>query len=66
MTPYGLLLMTMSFDFIPLKTTYMDEDYARLFIDEIVRWHGIPLSTIQKDLGTQVKLTTTFNPQTDG
>ena len=46
MTPYGLLLMTMSFDFIPLKTTYMDEDYARLFIDEIVRWHGLPLSII--------------------
>ena len=64
-----------------MKSTYRAEDYARLYIDEIVRWHGIPLSIIsdrgsqftshfwrsfQKSLGTQVKLSTVFHPQTDG
>ncbi|XP_069154428.1 uncharacterized protein [Solanum lycopersicum] len=36
--------MTKSTDFIPVKSTYRVEDYAKMFIDEIVRWHGIPLS----------------------
>ena len=38
--------MTKSALFIPLKSTYRDEDYAKLYIDEIVRWHVIPLSII--------------------
>ena len=57
------------------------EDYAKIYIDEIVRWYGIPLSIIldmgaqftsdfwryfQKRLGTQVKLNTAFHPQMDG
>ena len=41
--------------FIPVKSTYMAEDYARLYIDEIVRWHGIPLSIIS-DRGAQFTL----------
>ena len=32
--------------FIPVKSTYSAEDYARIFIDEIVYRHGIPLSII--------------------
>ena len=73
--------MTKSAHFIPMKCTYEAEDYAKLYIDEIVRWHGIPLSIIsdggaqftshfwrsfQKSLGTQVKLSTAFHTQTDG
>ena len=73
--------MTKSSHFIPVKCTYKVEDYARLYIDVIVRWHGIPLSIIldigaqftshfwrsfQKSLGTQVNLSTAFHPQTDG
>ena len=73
--------LTKSAHLIPVKSTYRAEDYARLYIDEIVRWHGIPLSIIsdrgaqftshfwrsfQKSLGTQVKLSTAFHPQTDG
>jgi len=67
--------------FLPVKTTYTAEDYAKLYIKEIVRLHGVPISIIsdrgaqftanfwrsfQKGLGTQVNLSTTFHPQTDG
>ena len=38
--------MTKSAHFIFVKSTYMAKDYARLYIDEIVRWHGIHLSII--------------------
>ena len=63
-----------------MKSTYRAEDYARLYIDEIVRWNGIPLSIIsyrgsqltshcwrsfRKILGIQVMLSTAFHPQTD-
>ena len=67
--------------FIPVKSTYLPEDYARIYIDKIVSHHGVPLSIIldrgpqfksrfwrsfQIGLGTQVKLSTAFHPQTDG
>ena len=63
--------------FIPIKSSYSAEDYARNFLDEIVCRHGIPLSIIldrvtqftsifwrslQKGLGTTVKLSTNFHP----
>ena len=69
--------MTKSTHLIPVKSTYRAEDYDKLYIDEIVRWHGIPLSIIsdrgaqftshfwrsfQKNLGTQVKLSLRFIP----
>ena len=74
-------MMTNSSHFIPVKSTYRAEDYARLYIDEIVRWHGIPLCTIfdrraqftshfwrsfHMILGKKVNHTTAFHPQTDG
>ena len=37
---------TKSVHFIPIKSTYSAEDYAKIFIDEIVCRHGIPLSII--------------------
>ena len=67
--------MTKCSHFILVKSTYMAEEYAKLYIDEIVRWYGIPLSIIldmgaqftsdfwryfQKRLGTQVKLSSAF------
>ena len=70
----------MSDHFIPVKSTYRAEDYARVYIEETVRWHGIPLSIIsdrgynltshflrsfKKSLGTSDKLSTAFHPQTD-
>ena len=72
--------MTKSAYFISVKSTYRAKNYAKLYIDDIVRLHGIPLSIILdrgaqftshfwrsflKRLGTQVKLCTTFHPQTD-
>ena len=73
--------LTKSAHFIPVKSTYIAENYVRHYIDEIVRWHGIPLSIIsdrgahftshfwrsfKKNIGSQVKLSTSFHPQTDG
>ena len=73
--------VTKSAQFIPVKCSYRAEDYASLYIDEIVIWHGIPLSIISdrraqftshlwrsflKSFGTQVKLCTVFHPQIDG
>ena len=39
-------MIVMSAHFIHVKSTYMTEDYVRLYIDKIVRWHGIPMSII--------------------
>ena len=73
--------LTKSAHFIPVKSTYSVEDYGRIFIDEIVCLHGIPLSIIsdrgaqftsrfwisfQKGFSTKVKLSTTFYPQLEG
>ena len=73
--------LTKSAHFVPVKSTYSAEDYARIFIDEIMCLHGTPSSIIsnrgvkftsrfwrlcQKGLGTKVKLSTVFHPQTDG
>ena len=65
--------MTKSSCFLEVKTTYSAEDYAKLYLTEIVRLHGVPFSIISdrcpqftaKGLDTQVNLSTTFHPQTD-
>ncbi|XP_069152101.1 uncharacterized protein [Solanum lycopersicum] len=64
-----------------VQMTYNSEKLAKIYIREIVRLHGVPISIIsnrgtqftsqfwqsmQKDLGTRVDLSTTFHPQTDG
>ena len=69
--------VTKSSRFLAVKTTDSAEDYAKLYINEIVRLHGVPLSIISdigpqftshfwksfhKGLGTQVNLNTTFYP----
>ena len=67
--------LTKSTHFIPVTSTYSAEDYASIFINEILCCHGIPLFIIldrgelftsrflrsfQKGLGTKVKLSTVF------
>ena len=61
--------------------TYNAEKLAMLYISEIVRLHGVPLSiisdrgtqftsmfwrTLHAELGTRLDLSTAFHPQTDG
>ena len=70
--------MTKSAHFLPVHTFYSVEDYAKNYIRELVRLHGVPLSIIsnrgtqftshfwkafQKGLGTQVHLNTVFLPK---
>ncbi|XP_070013627.1 uncharacterized protein [Nicotiana sylvestris] len=76
-----LVRLTKSAHFIPVATTYTLEGLAQIYIREIVRLHGVPISiisdrgphftlhmwrAIQSELGTRVDLNTTFYPQTDG
>ncbi|XP_069154406.1 uncharacterized protein [Solanum lycopersicum] len=73
--------LTKSAHFVPVQTTYNSEKLAKIYIREIVRLHGVPISIIsdrgtqftshfwrsmQKELGTRVDLSTAFHPQTDG
>ncbi|XP_070021520.1 uncharacterized protein [Nicotiana sylvestris] len=66
--------------FIPVVTTYTSERLAQIYIREIVRLHGMPISIIsyrgpqftshfwravQSELGTRVEHSITFHPQTD-
>lgn len=73
--------MTKLDHFILIKVCYPMEEYAKMYLREILRLHGKPLSIIsdlgtqftskiwksfQKRLDTRVKLSTTFHPQIDG
>ncbi|KAI3792869.1 hypothetical protein L2E82_06760 [Cichorium intybus] len=73
--------LTKSAHFLPLKETWQMDRLAKLYIDEIVSRHGVPLSIIayrdtrftskfweglQKELGNRVNLSTAYHPQTDG
>ena len=73
--------LTKSARFIPMKVTYSVEKLAELYVNNVVRLHGVPLSIIsdrdgrftsnfwrcvQKSLGSQLKFSTAFHPQTDG
>ena len=44
--------LTKSARFIPVKSSYLTDYYASIFLDEIVLRHGIPLSIIS-DWGAQ-------------
>ena len=73
--------LTKSAHFLPVRTDYSLDKLAELYIKEIVRLHGIPISIIsdqdqrftsrfwgklQMTLGTRLKFSTEFHPQTDG
>lgn len=73
--------LTKTAHFIPGKSTYRVDRWAQLYIKEIVRLHGVPVSivsdrdtrftsqfwrSLQKALGTQLRFSTAFHPQTDG
>jgi transposase InsO family protein len=67
--------------FIHVRMTYQAPQIDRVFISEIVRLHGVPKKIIsdrelvftgqfwtsfQEALGTQLKFSTTYHPETDG
>ena len=69
--------LTKSAHFLPVKNTYKMEQYAKLYVQEIVRLHGIPLSivsdrdpkftstfwkSLHKAMGTRLRFNTAFHP----
>jgi len=73
--------LTKSAHFLPVKSTYKASQYAELFISEIVKLHGVPVNIVsdrdpiftsrfwkafQRALGTQLRMSTSHHPQTDG
>ncbi|KAL5562387.1 hypothetical protein UlMin_032134 [Ulmus minor] len=73
--------LTKSAHFLPIKITYSLEQLADLYVKEIVRLHGVPISiisdrdsrftsafwrSVQRAMGTKLKFSTAFHPQTDG
>ncbi|GJS41820.1 putative reverse transcriptase domain-containing protein [Tanacetum coccineum] len=67
--------------FLAIREDYSTEKLARLYTDEIVARHGVPVSiisdrdarftsrlwqTFQKALGTRLDMSTAYHPQTDG
>ena len=73
--------LTKSAHFIPVRIDYSMDRLAELYVDEIVRLHGVPLSIVsdrdprftsrfwkelQLALGTKLNFSTAFHQQTDG
>ena len=73
--------LTKSAHFIPVMIDYSMDRLVELYVDEIVRLHGVQLSIVsdrysrftskfwkklQSALGTRLNFNTTFHPQTDG
>ena len=73
--------LTKTARFIPIRPQYTLERLAKLYVDNIVRLHGVPESIVsdrdprftskfweglQKAMGTTLKFSTAFHPQTDG
>ena len=67
--------------FIPIKNTHTMDQMTATYLREIVRLHGVPVSitsdrdsrfvsrfwqSLQKAMGTKLKFSTAFHPQTDG
>ncbi|GJZ31578.1 putative reverse transcriptase domain-containing protein, partial [Tanacetum coccineum] len=73
--------LTKSAHFLAIHEDYSIEKLARLYTDEIVARHGVPVSiisdrdarftsrlwqTFQKSLGARLDMSTAYHPQTDG
>ena len=73
--------MTKSAHFLAIKVSHSIEQLAQLYVKEVVRLHGVPKSIVsdrdgrftshfwecvQNALGTKLKFSTAFYPQTDG
>ncbi|GJV56133.1 putative reverse transcriptase domain-containing protein [Tanacetum coccineum] len=73
--------LTKSAHFLPIREDFKTEKLARIYINEIVARHGVPVSIIsdrdgrfashlwqalQKALGTKLHMSTAYHPETDG
>ncbi|KAI3522357.1 hypothetical protein L1887_00076 [Cichorium endivia] len=73
--------LTKSAHFIAIQETSTSEKLADIYVKEVVSRHGVPISVISdrdtrftsrfwkkfhEDLGTKLKFSTAFHPQTDG
>ena len=73
--------LTKSAHFLAVRMTFTLERFCWLYIREIVRVHGVPVSIVsdrdprfmahcwksfQKAMGTRLTMSTAFHPQTDG
>ncbi|GKF27734.1 putative reverse transcriptase domain-containing protein, partial [Tanacetum coccineum] len=73
--------LTKSAHFLPMLKDYKMDRLARLYLNEIVARHGVPISiisdrdshftsrfwqTMQEALGTRLDMSTAYHPQTDG
>ncbi|GJT55724.1 reverse transcriptase domain-containing protein [Tanacetum coccineum] len=73
--------LTKSAHFLAIREDYCSEKLAKIYVDEIVARHGVPVSiisdrdgrftsrcwqTVQKALGTRLDMSTAYHPQTDG
>ena len=73
--------LTKSAHFLLVRLNYSMDRLTELYVNEIVRLHGIPLSIVsdrdprftsrfwkelQSTLGTRLNFSTAFHPQTDG
>ncbi|GJV80169.1 putative reverse transcriptase domain-containing protein [Tanacetum coccineum] len=73
--------LTKSAHFLPMREDYKMDRLARLYLNEIVTRHGVPISvisnhdsrftsrfwqSIQEALGTRLDISTAYHPQTDG
>ena len=73
--------LTKSTHFLPINVEDSLEKLSKLYVDEIVRLHGVPVSivsdldprftskfwpSLQAALGTRLHFSIEFHPQTDG
>ena len=73
--------LTKSAHFLAVRMTFTPKEFCRLYIREIIRLHGVPVSIVsdrdprfmthfwkgfQKAMGTQLTMSIAFHPQTDG
>nr|CAD1829448.1 unnamed protein product [Ananas comosus var. bracteatus] len=73
--------LTKSAHFLPIYTTWSGDKLAQVYLDEVVRLHGVPVSivsdrdpwftfhfwkSLQDALGMRLDFSTAFHPQSDG
>jgi hypothetical protein len=73
--------LTKTAHFIPVHTTYLAERYAEIYVDLVVRLHGVPKTIlpdrgtqfvarfwaqVHESLGTKLIHSSNYHPQTDG